>query len=130
MPVRLRVQRNDGQPVIDLTLPATAAEAGTGAGWKVNGRLTRWLFRNTLDAPEEGITAVVIEDRSRFATGQVRIKVRARHGTFDLPFGTEPFQLSIVVGDPVLGECGETDFVATDCTYFKWHVSLVCNPKE
>ncbi len=125
-PVRLRVQRGDGVPVIDVSLPATAFHAAAGGGWKVNGRQTRWLFRNTLDEPEGGITAVAIEDRTRRAVRQVRLKVRGRHGTYDLPFGTEPFQLLLVVGNPAVGECGETKFAATDCTYFKGHVSLVC----
>jgi cysteine-rich repeat protein len=123
--VRLQVKRNDGIPVIDVTLPMT--EASTGAGWKVNGRQTRWLYRNRLDNPDDGITAVSIEDRSRHAERQVRLKVRGRHGTYDLPFGTEPFQVTLVVGDPALGECGETTYSAAQCTYFKGHVSLVCN---
>jgi cysteine-rich repeat protein len=125
-PVHLRVERDDGVEVIDVEFPTVSAEAGVDGGWRTNGRTSRWHFRSTQETPPGGIFSLRIEDRSKRGPRQVRVKIRGENGFYDLPFGTEPFRVTVVVGNPAEGHCGETSFNARGCAYYKKHVSLVC----
>jgi len=99
--LRVFVRSAPGVLVGHVLVPPGAFDAGSGAGWLVNGSGTRWKYRNPT-GPAGATTAKVI----RLATGDVKFVVRGKRGARLRRDGTFPLSAQIVfAGD---GQCAET----------------------
>jgi hypothetical protein len=97
--------------VLDYVLPPGAFD-GT-SGWKVNAAGTRYEWQDT---SAHGLSKFVISDKSSVTPGLVAMSAKSKDPDFDLSLFVDQHDGIVVVGDPVLGECGETAFAPQDCT--------------
>jgi hypothetical protein len=114
---RVRVQAAVALALLHARL-TTAAYAGAGTdGWSANARGTSWKFIDRTPEPRSGIVSLVLKDRGANAPGRVRLKLKGRGGVYPVFPGDEPLTATIVFRDGSVGECAETAFVASDCSF-------------
>lgn len=87
--LRVVVDAPSGAGGIDVTVPG-------GAGWKVNRAGTQWTYRDKTGAVG-GVTKVVVKDRSKTASGLVRVTVQGKPAGLVLPSATAT-RATVVVG--------------------------------
>jgi len=118
--VRLVLRDVGGAAIADVVVPG-------GAGWSVGNNRRRYKFSDGNDpAANNGIARILIIDREAKAPRQVRVVVRGRDGSYAIAPGTEPVSVSIAVGDPVRGQCGEATFDPVDCSFDGGQTTLHC----
>lgn len=86
-------------------IPHWAASPG-GPGWKQNG--TRWTFKDRNGILAGGIKKVILSDLSSITPGLFKLKVIGKDANFQVPAGSEPVQLEVVLGgaaERVAGQC-------------------------
>jgi hypothetical protein len=109
-----------GATVVDVTL-AAGAFGGTGTrGWRANRHKTKWTYQDKTGTPNNGLTEMVILDRSRKAPNQVKVMMIGKNGTYPIAPGDKPIKATVVLGDRAAssaGQCGETAFAPTDCSF-------------
>ena len=84
-----------------------------GPGWTQRG--TRWTFKDRNGTLAGGIKKVVLRDLSSTAPGLFKVKVIGKDAAFQVPAGSEPVQLELVLGGPaerVAGQCATRAFNA------------------
>jgi hypothetical protein len=114
-PPRLVLSDGDlNAAMIDETLKGGTYAGGGTAGWTSNGKGTKWTYRDKSGTPTNGIINARIDDRSHKAPGRIRIKIKGRNGNYTGP-GLDYVNVSLISGDPALGQCAETAFTAPDC---------------
>ena len=122
---RLVIQSEDGTKRIDAAMPGGSFDGV--AGWRVNGAGTKFQYKDkNKPAAINGISKVLIQDRSKKAPNQIKVQVKGRGGSYSFVFGEEPIKATVVVGDGALGECGQTAFVPGDCRFSGSGSSLKC----
>lgn len=128
---RLIIQNAGGASEVDVML-ASGPLGGKGTrGWKVNGRGTKWTFQDKTGTPNNGITKMIIQDRSNKAPNRVKVMVKGKRGTYPIVAGDEPIKATLVLGGQpasIAGQCGETVFVAADCSFNRRMNKLTCKP--
>lgn len=126
---RLRLENGAGGTEVDVTL-ATGAYGGKGtAGWKLSGSGKSWLFKDTTGAPANGVVHFKINDKSNKAPNRVQVVARGKDGTYPVVTADSPVNATAVLGNQAsasAGECGETAFIAADCTWNKAQNTLAC----
>ena len=114
---------------VDVTL-ASGAFGGKGTrGWKVNSKGTKWTFQDKTGAPANGITKMVMQDRSSKAPNQVKVSVSGKNGTYPIVAGDAPIEVTVVLGGQSAfdaGQCGATDFDTSNCTFNGKMNKLTC----
>ena len=114
---------------VDQALPGGAYEGGGSRGWKINRPGTVWTYQDTTGTPLDGITRMTIADRSKKATGQVKVTVKGVKGTYPVLAADVPVEAIVVLGGQaasVAGECGESAFAPEDCKLSKQGDALAC----
>lgn len=98
--VRLLLDSTAGAGGVDATLPG-------GVAWKTNNTVTSWSYSDKTGAVE-GITRVVIKDRSRVDDGRVRVVVKGKSDlAVQLP-DVAAVRTSLVLGNS--DECGAVNW--------------------
>jgi hypothetical protein len=90
--VTLAVSSGSGVLLYTRTVP------GGGAGWRVNGKGTKWIYSDQSGALAGGITKVVISDRSSSVPGLHRVLVRGNDGNFHIGASAVPVRMLLVLG--------------------------------
>jgi hypothetical protein len=92
----------------DVTLPP-GDYAGRGTrGWTANASGSTWTYRDRTGTPLNGITKLSIQD---LGSGNVRVKVTGKHGTYDLVAADMPLHVVVDLGDATdaaVGLCGQS----------------------
>ncbi|GIW41769.1 MAG: hypothetical protein KatS3mg076_2346 [Candidatus Binatia bacterium] len=111
-----RVDDKDGVPVFHRVIPRGRPSGRGLAGWKVNRKKTRWVYRDPRDVLEDGIRRVVVRDLSSQNPGTFRFRVRGRRGDFRVDPAALPLEVTVILGGPdegALGVCGTRAFSAS-----------------
>jgi hypothetical protein len=87
----------DGDTIADVTVPG-------GAAWSANGSGTKWSFKDSLGV-NNGLTKLQIQDRSKIAANQVKVKVQGKDGRYPAVAGDEPVKAIVVIGDGSVSRC-------------------------
>ncbi len=124
-PVRIVVAASDGTIRVDETLGTGTFAGKDTAGWKVNGKGTKWTFNDKTETPVNGFVKVAIIDRSKKVLDRVKVVVKGKDGDYPIVEGDQPLRGVVVVGDPA-DECTETDFVLEECNFNGKANNLVC----
>lgn len=102
--------------------------AGTRRGWKRSAR--SWTFLDRVATPVNGITKLVVTDRSRPSTRrQVKVVVTSKNGSYPVDADDPPIQAIVVLGsvaDAAAGICGESAYAASDCAFSRTGDRLTC----
>ena len=109
-----------GTTKVDVTLDAGAFGGKGTRGWKVNSNGTKWTYQDKTGTPKNGITKMVIQDRSKKTANQVKVTVTGKNGTYPIVSGDEPIKATVVLGGQaasMAGRCGETTFAPADCSF-------------
>jgi alpha-tubulin suppressor-like RCC1 family protein len=112
-----------------ITLPSGAFGGKGTRGWKLNTKGTKWTFQDKTGAPVNGITKMIIQDRSSKAPNQVKVTVKGENGTYAIVAGDEPLKAIVVLGGQAAsaaGQCGETAFMPVDCSFNGKMNKLTC----
>jgi hypothetical protein len=106
--VRIVLRSASGATIVDTMLPA-----GSSAAWLNKG--TKWQYKYIYGklAPLK----IQIVDRSKKAANQLKIQISNLIGSFGIEPGDEPIKAIVLLGDRVIGECGETTFDADQCKF-------------
>jgi len=115
--VRLRVDGQDGTPLIDATLPA--------GRWAVKGRRATFRDAGTL----YGIRKVTLRDRTRGGVPEVQVVVSARGSVPAVPERALPLVLTVVLGDQAAGNagaCGRHAFGTGACDSLQRGRRILC----
>ncbi len=123
---RVVVESAGGTTLTDVTIPPGTFD-GT-VGWKVNGAATKFTFTDKTKpvATNNGIIKVIVQDRSKKAPGQVKVKVKGKNGSYPLTPADVPVRVVVGIGDPAAGECTETAFAPLDCKFNGKQNTLKC----
>lgn len=128
--VRFGVKDATGRYLILAALATTAFDGPGTAGWKTNGKGTKFRYRDKTGSPPFGIVAARIDDRSNRAPGRVRVRVKAKKADYSITQASLPvlpIQAAMTVGKMILAhDCGETVFAATDCKINDLKDSIGC----
>ncbi len=125
---RVLIQSAGGATLADVTVPAGAFDGTTG--WKINGAASKFTFTDkTKPGLNNGISKVLVLDRSKKTAKQVKIKVKAKDGNYPLTAADVPVHVVVVIGDSAVGECTETAFSAVDCKFNGKDDTLKCKKK-
>jgi hypothetical protein len=73
-----------------------------------------------------GIIKLQLKDRSKKAPNQVKVLVKGKNGTYPFAIGDEPIRVTVVIGDGLAGECGETAFGPGACAFNGSGKTLKC----
>jgi hypothetical protein len=107
---RMLVRLEDADDVLDISIPGGAYDGVNG--WRSNSANTRHIYKGS---DPGGVRQLVLIDQSDKVPGLVKFKVKSSN-PFALPNSTRPHHNArIIVGDPTVGECGETQFQADEC---------------
>lgn len=93
--LRVVVDAAVGAGGFDTTLPG-------GSPWKTNAAGTAWTYVDKTGAVG-GIVKVSVKDRSKVDDGRLRVAIKGKGGSVDLP-AVDAVRTSLVVGD--VAECG------------------------
>jgi len=127
IPARVVVKRGDGTTIVDVTLPTTEFAGRGTAGWKISGSSSRkWTFTDKSDAINNGIIRVMFQDRNKKQPQRIKVKVIGKKGNYPVDRSDFPLKAAVVVGEPTLGDCTETNFVAGDCSARALNTTLTC----
>ncbi|RMD85911.1 MAG: hypothetical protein D6815_00910 [Candidatus Dadabacteria bacterium] len=122
---RVVIESVGGSTLSDTSVPAGAFD-GT-SGWKVNGALTKYTFVDKQrPASNNGILKIVVQDRSKKAPRQVKIKVKAKDGSYPVTAADVPVRAVVIIGSSLGGQCTETAFAAADCKFNGKQNTLKC----
>jgi|GEM_PF-6211060 len=125
---RVLVQSAAGATLADVTIPPGPFDGTTG--WKVNGAGTKFTFTDkTKPGLNDGVAKVLVIDRGKKAPNQVKIKVKAKDGTYPVTAADVPVHVVVVIGNSAAGECTETEFAAVDCKFNGKADTLKCKKK-
>jgi hypothetical protein len=130
---RLVVTAANGATRVDETIPAGMHPGGRNArGWKYVNRQKAWKYTDATDNKINGISKIMIKDRSRRSPRSLRVSLKARGGNYPVTAGDIPVNATLVFGDleaSVLGECGESDFNRDQCQFNRSRRKLSCSAK-
>jgi hypothetical protein len=121
---RIIIRAAGGSTLLDFDA-APGAFDGT-KGWTVNAAGTRFKYK---DKSPEGVRKLSISDKGNVSPGRVDFKGKIVVMNFPWIPSTSHRNATIIVGDPTLGECGETAFVASECEstlYGYFHSATTC----
>jgi hypothetical protein len=107
-----------GVTVFDRRIPPGAPTSKGEPGWTVNGRGTRWTYKDRTGNSTGGITKVVVTDNTSRKPGLYKFRVTGKNGAFQVGSGEVPLQLFVVPGgaaQDAAGQCAALAFnEATD----------------
>jgi parallel beta-helix repeat protein len=117
-----------GAKVIDAFIPGGAWDRETRVGWIAVSR-GKWRYRDQRDAPPQGVTRVVIKDRSSGTPGLVQFGVKGKDGAFAVQSANLPLTGYFVLDPPTAetGQCGEVSFPAPDSSCTADGRTVKCN---
>ncbi len=122
---RIIVEAGDGTSLVDVTIPPGAFD--DISGWKENGAGTKFLFKDkTKPATNNGIAKVIVQDRSKKAPRQVKIKIKGKDGNYPVLAAHVPVRVVVVIGSASGGQCSETAFTPSDCKFNGKQDTLTC----
>ena len=132
--VRVLLLNQFGGTELDVALPGGTYHGAGTRGWKANGSRTRWKYADKttdgmLTTAYAGIYEVQVSDRDRRTPREVQVKVGGRFGSYPVVALDSPVRMIVVLGGQpaaIDGMCGETAFVAADCTFNNIGTSLSC----
>jgi hypothetical protein len=128
---RIRIETADGTPRVDVLLPPGERQGPYGSGWDRGSSGRRWVFKNRNNDPAlNGIQKFKLKDIRRPDPDRVGIKVIGERGTYPVLQGDEPLRVIVAVGDTVVGECGEVEYVEGECARRNRDKELRCEPPE
>jgi hypothetical protein len=105
------VDRDTGVVLISRVVPGGASPGSGVPGWTVNSAQTRWTFKDSTGFFADGITKVIVKDKSNRTPGLFQVKVKGKDGAFR--FTKEKVELVFVLGGPAqaaAGQCGTRPF--------------------
>ena len=117
---RVVIMSAGGTTKVDVTLDGGTFGGRGTRGWKVNINGTKWTYQDKTGTPKNGITKMVIQDRSKKAPNQVKLTVTGKNGTYPIVSGDEPIKATVVLGGQaasMAGQCGETALAPADCKF-------------
>ncbi len=109
------VSDSSGTPIFTRVIPPGAAPTSHDPGWKVNGKGTRWVFKDKTGLVAGGVVRVVVIDKTAHQPGLYKIKVVGKRGNFQVDPNDLPLRATAVVDtvDPCLSKlCGQVAFNA------------------
>lgn len=111
--VRVIVSGASGQAIVAADLPEGAFDPATGVGWTVNRAGNRWRYRDSSATPVDGITKVVIKDRSSKTPGLVKVTLKGL-GSYSIGESDLPLRAAVVLDPPAAtgGQCARRDFTS------------------
>ena len=95
--------------VVDAVIPSGAYDKVTKSGWKANGKLTAWKYKNP--AGPLGKTQVQVKLDKKVA-GVVHVQAKGSKGTYPVAAAPAPVRATVVLG---AGQCGDAEFPAPAC---------------
>lgn len=119
---RVLLQNAAGTVRSDTIIPGGNYHGHGTRGWIQ--RLDGWKYLDTTGAPIGGITKFEIR-----LSGGVRVKVVGRDATYPVVTGDPAVKVTLVFGDEFSsqgGECGESVFDASDCSFNRPGTKLRC----
>ncbi len=126
-PIHLAIDTQSGQRKVDITLPDNASGGADIPGWSLTASGTKWIFRDRFGTATmaEGISAIVLKDRSDLEAGLIKFKIRASGGNYPLLEADVPVTVRLRVGSGI-AECGEKSFAAEQCVFDSERHTLRC----
>jgi hypothetical protein len=119
--LRLLIDSGDMKSRVDISVP------GSTSGWKVNGTATKYTFVDRSRPPaNNGIVKVTIQKRTKGGLDRVKVRIRGKNGNYPVLAGDQPIKAVVVIGDPTIGECGETAFGPSECRFSSAGNRLAC----
>ena len=118
--MRVVVTGADGTAKVDVRLDGGTFGGNGTRGWKRNRTGTTWTYLDKTATPKNGITKVIVQDRTRKAPNQVKVKITGKNGTYPFVPGDVPIKATVVLGGQAAsaaGQCGETAFAPADCGF-------------
>lgn len=94
-----RLDDKDGNQVLARTVPGGLAPSNRDPGWKTNKKVTRWLYKDRDGAQAEGVTKVIITDKSRRTPGLYTFLLLGKDGDFQIDPAALPLTLTVVLGN-------------------------------
>jgi cysteine-rich repeat protein len=101
--------------VLDVSFPPGLFGGPGTRGWKRIASHPTWQFLDATTAPLGGITKLHIQRIGRDIPVRMRISAKGRHGNYQV---SAPYHVTVVLGGleaSVTGECGEGEFLGSDC---------------
>jgi cysteine-rich repeat protein len=131
---RILLLNASGGTELDVALPAGTYHGRGTRGWTPNFPRTRWKYADKtsdglLATTYSGISSVRVEDRSKRTPREVQIKVLGKFGNYPIVSGDSPVRVVVVLGQQsaaAAGLCGESNFLAADCTFNALRTTLRC----
>jgi hypothetical protein len=126
---RVLISNGAGVTKVDVSLAGGAMDGKRSRGWKVSSTGTKWIYRDRTGAPVSGITKLIIMSRRKGAPNQVWVRVTGTNGSYPIVAADPPLKAIVVLGDQASsdrGECGETIFVAANCSFNRSRTKLTC----
>jgi hypothetical protein len=133
---RVVVQNGAGAVRIDAVLPPGAYGGSKSRGWKLSKNLKTWTYADSTGAPMAGVAHLTIIDKSQLGSrhavpGLVQVRASGAKATYPVVAGDEPLKGIVVLGgqaQSAAGACGETAFVAGNCTFNRKGNTMTCKP--
>ena len=126
---RIVLRNGAGATELDVTLPAGAYGGSGTRGWRLLNTGKTWNYTDTSSSPIGAIVKVLFDDRTTVAPGRIGLTVTGDDGTYPVVQGDEPINASVTAGnqtDAAAGLCGESAYVASNCTWNASRNQLTC----
>ena len=109
---RLLIVDNVGTVVLDATVAGGAYNTTTKTGWKVNGSLTNFTYKNPGTHPD-GIIQVGVKVITK-TPGMVKFKAKGKDHPYPVVTANLPLQATLILDPPnaTTGECVEATWPA------------------
>jgi hypothetical protein len=128
------VYDHDGTALFTRAIPGGTPPPGGGAGWIVNSRGTRAVYKDLSGTVVSGITRAAVANPRAINPGRFTFSVRGKLADFQVAAAALPVQVSVVLGGAVQagnGQCGTRAFnsagsVAPVCSLSRAGDVLTC----
>ena len=129
--IRLVIDDARGETLLDATIPGGAFDRSHKAGWKTAKTRTRWTYVNTGTATPmtDGISKIVVKDRSRQSPGRISLLVIGTRGDYGQLNTRFPATATVIFDTPAAttGQCAEASFPNPPvCSYTRNHTMITC----
>jgi hypothetical protein len=101
----------DGGRLFDRRIPPGTPAAKGAAGWVVNGKGTRWTYKDTTGSTG-GINKVTVTDSTSKTPGLYKFNVTAKKAAFQVATNEAPVQLFVVLGGASQASAGQCATIA------------------